>query len=121
MTLGPFTGIPIVVDDTAHPAAVEIVDPDTQEVLGGVVLTTDGGAHAVSPEVLSLLRRVPQCLVGGQRPAPWRIETPIYAEVVDVLHRDPLALAGRHWLDPVTAWLVTDTGDSWVQVVAPVR
>lgn len=116
MVLGAF-GIPVVADGDMHPDAAEIVDPDTKEVLGGWVVDVDGTGHTVEPPVLATLRAYPTCLVGTERPPPWRLEAPTYAETVDALGFEPLGLTGRTWLDVVSGWLSLDEGNRWVPLV----
>lgn len=109
---------PPVEDPSLPPGLVVICDPDTQEVLGAVVFDDDERWHAASGKVVEHLLRYPTAIVTTHPPMPWRRETPIYAEVVDVLGDEPVGVAGRVAVDPVSGVMTMDSGLEWVEVDA---
>jgi hypothetical protein len=104
-----------VLDPTMHPRVMEICDPDTSEVLGGAVFGEDDEYVIVNPATLATLRDFPTCHVASGPPQmpPWRVETPVYAALVDTLGIEPVGVAARQWTDVIANAVWHDTGVSW--------
>lgn len=105
-----------VTDPTLHPGALEIRDPITQEVLGGVVFDEGGQPHAASTETLVALRSAPQAIISLTDPGRPEEETPIYCEVAAELGMDPLGVLHALWLNPATGEARINDGSSWLRL-----